>query len=144
MAVTDIGMKNNGFKKKSIIKMEPLSLWNEKRSVSAVYLFTVQSKHAFVGFFFSKDSTGNLSVFTGFACHREAMFKLVDLEGFPALRVWARPRLTSSHVAAKLKLPTKLSASPCTHISRQWAGTQLSSSPFLLSPQVLLIDGRET
>lgn len=95
-------------------------------------------------FFFSKDSTGNLSVFTGFACHREAMFKLVDLEGFPALRVWARPRLTSSHVAAKLKLPTKPSASPCTHISRQWAETQLSSSPFLLSPQVLLIDGRET
>lgn len=76
--------------------------------------------------------------------HREAMFKLVDLEAFPASRVWARPRLTSSHVAAKLKLPTKPSASPCTHISRQWAETQLSSSPFLLSPQVLLIDGRET
>lgn len=76
--------------------------------------------------------------------HTVAMFKVVDLEAFPASRVWAYPKLTSSHVAAKLKQQTEPSASPCTHVSQQWAETQNSTSSFLLSPQVLLIDGRET
>lgn len=36
MAVPEVGMKKNGFKRKIIIKMESLSLWNEKKSISAV------------------------------------------------------------------------------------------------------------
>lgn len=36
MAVPDVGMKNNGSNRKIIIKTEPLLLWNEKRSISAV------------------------------------------------------------------------------------------------------------
>lgn len=66
--------------------------------------------------------------------HTEAMCKLVDLEAFPASRVWACPRLTSSHVAAKLKQQTEPSASSCTHVSQQWTETQISTSSFLLPP----------
>lgn len=35
VAVPDVSMKNNGFKKKIIIKTD-LSLWNKKRSISVV------------------------------------------------------------------------------------------------------------
>lgn len=78
--------------------------------------------------------------------HTEAVFKLVDLEAFPASGVWACPTLTSSHIAAKLE--HELSFLPHPAASYPYSGPRPSFLPvpfsFLLSPQVLLIDGRET
>lgn len=78
--------------------------------------------------------------------HTEAVFKLVDLEAFPASGIWACPTLTSSHIAAKLE--HELSFLPHPAASYPYSGPRPSFLPvpfsFLLSPQVLLIDGRET
>lgn len=118
--------------------------WEKKHQCClAVYS---QSKHTFVvRVFFSWNLQKILlSSLAFYIRHTEAMFRVVDLEVFPTLSVWACPRLTLSHAAAKLKQQTKPSALPCTHVSQQWAETQISTSSFLLSPQVLLIDGRDT
>lgn len=67
------------------------------------------------------------------------------LEAFPTSGAWVCPTLTSSHIATKREHEESLLPHP--------AAVYLNSSPrhslppvpfFLLSPQVLLIDGRET
>lgn len=135
MAVPDVGMKNNSFKRKIVIKTEPLSLWNEKRSIIAVSCLQSEQTCFYCCCFF-KDCRKSFCLH--WLCisgtQKLCMYKLVDLKAFPASSVWACPRLTSSHVAAKLKQQTKPLALPCTHVSQQWAETQISTSSFVLSP----------
>lgn len=78
--------------------------------------------------------------------HREAVLKLADLEAFPSSGVWACPVLTSSHVAAKLKHKLSLLPHPAAMYPNCGLRPHFLPVPFsfLLSPQVQLIDGRET
>lgn len=112
-----------------------------KRSVSAMQLFTAQQQ---TWFYFFKDYAGNLCLHclclsgTQKLCLSQQTWKHFQPLGS------GHVRLTSSCAAAKLKHKLSLTLQP--RIPTVVLRPSFPPVPFsfLLSPQVLLIDGRET